>query len=122
MNTLLAVGRAALIALGLALTVASTNITLAILGLLAFGSGAALVGWNARGDRDRERYARKLRTLLNGKTTPMHIKTNPECAQGKHDNCDGTGWDIDLDRTAQCPCSCHINLRPKGALPDTLNP
>lgn len=28
----------------------------------------------------------------------------PECAQGKHGNCDGTTWDNLLDEPAPCPC------------------
>lgn len=35
------------------------------------------------------------------------IQTNPECAAGKHRNCNGVGWDVDADRPADCPCSCH---------------
>lgn len=28
----------------------------------------------------------------------------PECAQGKHGNCDGTAWDDESDGEAVCPC------------------
>lgn len=29
----------------------------------------------------------------------------PECAQGKHDNCDGTTWDPVADAPTACPCA-----------------
>lgn len=29
----------------------------------------------------------------------------PECAQNKHGNCDGTGWDIGNDMSTECPCA-----------------
>ena len=32
---------------------------------------------------------------------------NPECAQGKHDNCTGEAWDDDLDCLTDCLCMCH---------------
>lgn len=32
---------------------------------------------------------------------------NPECQQGKHRNCNGCGWDEDIDEVADCPCLCH---------------
>jgi hypothetical protein len=38
---------------------------------------------------------------------------NPECRDGKHDNCSGTGIDLDLDIFTNCPCPCHGN-EPKG--------
>lgn len=28
----------------------------------------------------------------------------PECAVGKHFNCDGEGWDYGLDEPCRCPC------------------
>lgn len=28
----------------------------------------------------------------------------PECAAGKHRNCDGSTWDPDLDLPVPCPC------------------
>ena len=31
----------------------------------------------------------------------------PECVQGKHDNCDGTTWDVIIDEPAACPCAEH---------------
>ena len=30
--------------------------------------------------------------------------TCPECAQGKHGNCDGRAWDLELDEPAICEC------------------
>lgn len=32
---------------------------------------------------------------------------NPECKQGKHRNCDGSGWDHEHDCPAMCTCTCH---------------
>lgn len=32
---------------------------------------------------------------------------NPECRDGKHKNCSGTGLDLDLDEFVNCPCACH---------------
>jgi hypothetical protein len=28
----------------------------------------------------------------------------PECRQGKHDNCDGTAYDIEADALVRCLC------------------
>ena len=36
---------------------------------------------------------------------------NPECAEGKHRNCDGSGWDLAIDASAECPCRCHDALK-----------
>ena len=41
----------------------------------------------------------------------MTALVNPECAQGKHRNCDGTSWDVDADQSAECPCRCHDALK-----------
>lgn len=30
----------------------------------------------------------------------------PECAAGKHDNCDGTAWDTHQDEPTDCSCPC----------------
>ena len=35
------------------------------------------------------------------------IQMNPDCKDGKHQSCSGTGWDLDLDVGTQCPCPCH---------------
>jgi hypothetical protein len=32
---------------------------------------------------------------------------NPECAAGKHDNCDGKAWRDDLNDIGSCRCGCH---------------
>lgn len=32
---------------------------------------------------------------------------NPECAAGKHGNCNGSSWDVALDAPVKCPCRCH---------------
>jgi hypothetical protein len=32
---------------------------------------------------------------------------NPECAAGKHPNCDGKAWRDDLDAIGPCQCGCH---------------
>lgn len=32
---------------------------------------------------------------------------NPDCRDGKHRACDGTGWDHENDEPAPCPCECH---------------
>jgi len=29
----------------------------------------------------------------------------PECAAGKHGNCDGRSWDLIADQPAPCPCA-----------------
>lgn len=29
----------------------------------------------------------------------------PECAAGKHPNCDGTAWDFDADELTTCACA-----------------
>ena len=34
---------------------------------------------------------------------------DPDCAAGKHSNCEGTGWDTANDRFAPCPCPCGHN-------------
>jgi hypothetical protein len=31
----------------------------------------------------------------------------PECATGKHRNCDGTTWDNITDAPTACPCVCR---------------
>lgn len=36
---------------------------------------------------------------------PAELTICPECAQGKHVNCDGTAWDNALDQ--EVPCACH---------------
>lgn len=33
--------------------------------------------------------------------------TNPECKQGKHDNCTEEAWDDALDCLTDCLCMCH---------------
>lgn len=42
------------------------------------------------------------------------IIIDPDCSTGKHGNCNGTGWNLDLDCVDICPCVCHevkpINL------------
>ena len=38
------------------------------------------------------------------KPQPADPEPCPECAQGKHGNCDGTTWDNELDEPAPCPC------------------
>jgi hypothetical protein len=32
---------------------------------------------------------------------------NPDCRDGKHAACSGTGWDMELDEERTCPCTCH---------------
>jgi len=39
------------------------------------------------------------------------IQTNPDCAAGKHDACNGDGWDTRFETVCECPCDCHP---PKG--------
>lgn len=36
----------------------------------------------------------------------------PECAAGKHDNCDGTAWDTHQDEPTDCSCPCRTEERP----------
>lgn len=38
-------------------------------------------------------------------TNPPIIEWCPECQQGKHGNCDGTGWDNLRDEPTDCPCA-----------------
>lgn len=33
----------------------------------------------------------------------------PECAQGKHRNCDGNAWDPSLDELTGCTCPDEIH-------------
>lgn len=35
----------------------------------------------------------------------------PECAQGKHDNCDGQAWDFENDEPAACGCEVNNHGR-----------
>lgn len=37
----------------------------------------------------------------------MTVLIDPDCAAGKHTNCDGTGWDENTEALADCPCPCH---------------
>lgn len=37
----------------------------------------------------------------------MTVIMDPDCAAGKHTNCDGTGWDEKTEALADCPCACH---------------
>jgi len=39
----------------------------------------------------------------NPNTLP-YVSDCPECAAGKHGNCDGTTWDRFTDAPTQCPC------------------
>jgi hypothetical protein len=42
-------------------------------------------------------------------TGPGRVMTHqlmcPECRDGKHDNCDGSGWDRETDEFIRCPCA-----------------
>lgn len=38
---------------------------------------------------------------------PNSVLLNPDCRAGKHDVCDGGGWDHVADEEAACPCPCH---------------
>jgi hypothetical protein len=38
---------------------------------------------------------------------PRQVKICPECATGKHRNCDGTVWDFDKDELTECECAQH---------------
>jgi hypothetical protein len=38
------------------------------------------------------------------------IATCPECAAGKHGNCDGTAWDDAADRVTSCACEFASHL------------
>lgn len=35
------------------------------------------------------------------------ILRDPDCVVGKHQNCNGQGWDVTNDQPADCPCECH---------------
>ncbi len=32
---------------------------------------------------------------------------NPDCRDGKHRACDGSGWDTTTDAPTTCRCPCH---------------
>jgi hypothetical protein len=34
----------------------------------------------------------------------------PECRDGKHHNCDGSGWDRETDEFIRCPCAARGHL------------
>lgn len=36
---------------------------------------------------------------------------NPDCKAGKHDACNGDGWDG--ENVVQCPCGCHETIEDK---------
>jgi hypothetical protein len=42
----------------------------------------------------------------------MTVIIDPDCAAGKHNNCDGTGWDENTEALADCPCTCHAPAEP----------
>lgn len=44
---------------------------------------------------------------IHGSVDPPTLSPEPcpECAQNKHGNCDGTGWDIGNDMSNECPCA-----------------
>lgn len=44
-------------------------------------------------------------------TQTNDILLNPECRDGKCRNCDGQGFDLQLDKYGPCPHHCH-NPRP----------
>jgi hypothetical protein len=35
------------------------------------------------------------------------MSLNPDCRDGKHDPCSGTGWNFELDALTSCSCDCH---------------
>lgn len=35
---------------------------------------------------------------------------NPECRDDKHGNCDGSGWDDEVDAPGECTCTCHASI------------
>lgn len=37
---------------------------------------------------------------------------NPDCRDGKHRACDGSGWDEEADQPIRCPCDCHAHPNP----------
>lgn len=43
-----------------------------------------------------------VRPLVGGRVTEQAIC--PECAAGKHPNCDGTAWDHERDELTTCQC------------------
>lgn len=38
----------------------------------------------------------------------MSVAVCPECAAGKHGNCDGSAWDFLTDEPTSCPCACNV--------------
>lgn len=45
-------------------------------------------------------------------TLDLTYQHNPECRDGKHANCDGTGWDLTADMPTECRCQCHVGKDP----------
>lgn len=45
---------------------------------------------------------------------PDEILINPDCAAGKHLNCNDDGWDAVSDEPTGCPCHCHNSDRETG--------
>lgn len=43
-------------------------------------------------------------TTLDDDTQPIALRFCPECAAGKHQNCDGTAWDHEADEPTTCTC------------------
>jgi hypothetical protein len=43
----------------------------------------------------------------------------PECAAGKHGNCDGIAWDFVADEPTACPCD-HVEVVPAPPIPEGL--
>lgn len=46
-------------------------------------------------------------------TTATLLPLNPECAQGKHQNCNEYTWDDSADQAGPCPCVCHQPALPE---------
>lgn len=54
------------------------------------------------------------RTYMTSQSTGLPTPPCPECACGKHRNCDGRTWAPEVDDYAPCPCAAAEHL-PEGA-------
>jgi hypothetical protein len=62
-------------------------------------------------------YERVVASGIHPELTPDgEDHTCPECAAGKHSNCDGTGWSNALDKRVPCACTRteHHAQAPEG--------
>lgn len=63
---------------------------------------AEVLQLRAKAERDQEGVLHMLGAML--PVPPPKPDVCPECAQGKHTNCDGTTWNVLTDAQDVCPC------------------